>query len=162
MTMKYSALALGALALSAVTAPAFAEDGKVMAGSACDAGAASAAQFLLRITGTLANTSSGGIVVTCPVIKDNEAGRIVRASVRVIDRHPGVDFSCTLATVRSDGTVLQFQTARSTGASPAPQTLSFAGQGAASGGAYNLDCTLPAFIPGTGISTLINYNVVES
>lgn len=83
------------------------------------------------------------------------------ATVRVIDRNSSADFSCTLATVRSNGTVQQFQTVRSTGSSPAPQSLTFSGQSAASGGSYSLECTMPAFIPGTNVSTLVNYTVVE-
>jgi hypothetical protein len=162
MTAKYSLLALGALAASALASPSAAEAGEVMAGAACDAGAASAAPFMLRITGKLSNTSNGGVVVHCPVIKDSGTSRILSATVRVIDRNTSADFACTLATVRSDGTVLQFQTLRSTGSSPAPQSLTFGGQSAASGGAYSLECTMPAFVPGTSVSTLINYTVVEN
>jgi hypothetical protein len=154
-------LALGGLAVSALVSSSAAEAGEVMAGSNCDAGAASSAPFMLRITGTLVNTANGGVVVHCPVIKDSSTSRIQNATVRVIDRNASADFSCTLATVRSDGTTQQFQTVRSSGSSPAPQSLTFAGQGAASGGAYSLECTMPAFVPGTAVSTLINYTVAE-
>lgn len=161
MIAKYSMLALGALAVSVLASPSSAEAGEVMAGAACDAGAPSSAQFMLRITGTLSNTANGAVSVYCPVIKDSGTSRILSATVRVIDRNSSADFSCTLATVRSDGTTQQFQTVRSGGSSPAPQSLTFSGQGAASGGAYSLECIMPAFVPGTNVSTLINYTVVE-
>ena len=161
MIAKYSRLALSALALGALASPSSAEAGEVMAGAACDAGAPGSAPFMLRLTGTLANTANGAVNVYCPVIKDSGTSRILGATVRVIDRNSSADFSCTLATVRSNGTVQQFQTVRSTGSSPAPQSLTFSGQSAASGGSYSLECTMPAFIPGTNVSTLVNYTVVE-
>jgi hypothetical protein len=161
MIAKYFMLALGALAVSELASPSSAEAGEVMAGVACDAGAASSAQFMLRITGKLSNTANSAVNIYCPVIKDSGTSRIQSATVRVIDRNSSADFSCTLATVRSDGTTQQFQTVRSTGSSPAPQNLTFSGQGAASNGSYSLECTMPAFVPGTSVSTLINYTVVE-
>ena len=161
MIAKYSMLALSALAVGVLASPSSAEAGEVMAGAASDAGAASSAQFMLRITGKLSNTANSAVNVYCPVIKDSGTSRILSATVRVIDRNSSANFSCTLATVRSDGTVQQFQTVSSSGSSPAPQNLTFSGQGAASNGSYSLECTMPAFVPGTSVSTLINYTVVE-
>jgi hypothetical protein len=162
MTMKYSALALSALAASAIAAPAFAEDGKAMPGAVCQATFEVVADSLSRSSGTLSSLAAGTVSATCPVAKDIEAGRIVRATIKVIDRNPTQEFACTLMTLRSDGTILQSQTVLSNGSSNLPQTLSFGAQGTANGGAYNLECVIPGRVASLGTSTLLTYNVVEN
>ena len=150
----------GLLGLAALAAPAAAEDGKAMPGSACQASFFGQGQTLLRSGASLSHNGSIAVSVTCPTVKDIEAGRIKRALVKVFDRHPSLPVKCTLATHRSDGTVQQSQTAQTLSLSPGIlQTLTFAGQSTAAGGVYNLACDLP---PGNAaVSTIVLYSIVE-
>lgn len=164
-SMKLTAITtfLSALAFSALTAPAFAEDGKAMPGSACQASFLQAAQTLTGSGAFLLNTGTGTVKVTCPAVKDIEAGRIKRAQVKVVDRNPnaGADVSCTLTSHKMDGTVHQSQLLKSSGSSNNVQTLSYAGQSAAAAGTYSLVCDLPPFVAAFGPSSLVMYNLVE-
>jgi hypothetical protein len=73
----------------------------------------------------------------------------------VVDQS-SADVSCTLRTLRNDGTVVAQSTeVKSSGNSPTPQKLSFAPQAKVTEGYYVLGCTL------FSSTRLIMYNVVE-
>jgi hypothetical protein len=152
-----------ALALSVLAFPALAVDTKLMPDSAYQATFASGLQALFRGNGTILSSGSERVFVTCPVVKD--ASRIKSAEVRVIDRNPGPNpednISCTLATLRNDGSVQQSQTAKSSSSFDVALPLTFGGQGATSTGSYNLQCELPAFVASRGPSAIVMYSVVE-
>jgi hypothetical protein len=151
------------LALSLLAVPVLAEDGKAFSGSACQATFASSPPTLFRNVGRVLNNGTSAISVTCPAMKDIEAGRMKRGEVRVLDQNPitGADVVCTLSSLKSDGSVHQSQTLRSIGSSTAVQLLTFAGHTASAKGSYNLACDIPAFPTGFGPSRIVMYNVVE-
>jgi hypothetical protein len=150
------------LALGFLAAPAWA-DTKVMAGSTCESTFFSGLQFLFRSNGQIVSSSGGNVSVTCPIVKD--ANRITRAEVRIIDRNggsgPDDNVTCTLQTLRIDGTVQQSQTQKSNNRFDTPLPLFFGAQSAAPGGSYLLVCDLPPFAPGSGPSSIASYTIVE-
>jgi hypothetical protein len=161
MHAKYLLATCASLGFLVLAAPAFAEDGKAMPGSACQATFFSGLQPLFRNGAVISSSGSDTVSVTCPVVKDIEAGRIKRAEVMVIDRNPNpnADISCTLTTFKKDGSVHQSQERKSNNSFNVALPLSFGAQTAALQGSYSLTCTLP---PGTGgISSIVMYNVVE-
>ena len=151
------------LVLSLLALPALAEDGKAMPGSACQATTLAGLQSLARSNGTVLNVGDQVVNVICPATKDIESGRLKRTEVKAIDRNPvsGADVNCTVASLRSDGTVHQSQRLASTGSSNNVQTLTFNGHTAAAKGSFNLTCDLPRFEAGFGPSGIVMYNVVE-
>ena len=173
MKISHLVVSCGTAALAMLAAaPAFAEDGKAMPGSACQATFASGVQSLFRGGASILSSGSQAVSITCPVAKDIEAGRIKRAEVMVIDRNPSTDqsikpdISCTLATHKKDGSVQQSVTKKSNSSFPNALPLSFGAQTAAAQGSYSLVCELPPFanVPGNpniGPSAIVMYNVVE-
>jgi hypothetical protein len=151
------------LALSLQAVPALAEDGKAFSGSACSATFDTSPSTLVRSLGRIFNNGTSAMSVTCPTMKDIEAGRMKRGEVRVLDVNPfaGGDVTCTLTSLKSDGTVHQAQTLKSSGSSNTVQLLTFAGHSASAKGSYNLACDLPALASGFGSSGIVMYNVVE-
>jgi hypothetical protein len=149
--------AAATLAAALLASPALAEDGKGYAGSFCQP------NFSGNRDGYSIgfNVQSGqflpgeGMDVSCPIVKDANAGGIKRAFVMVVDQTSG-SVSCTLRTLRTDGTVVaQSPTVFSSGNDPNPQKLSFGPQPKVTDGYYELGCSL---LPST---RLIMYNVVE-
>ena len=144
--------------------PALAADTKTLSGSACQPSFFTAGQSLFRREPMLLSNSNLTEPITCPVVKDVDAGRIKRAQVRVINRNGtiGSSFFCKLSTYRPDGSFVQSQSRRSTLVSTAVQTLNFDAQKAAPGGSYSLICNLPAaFGPNRDLSAIVSYTVVE-
>lgn len=169
MKISHVAISCAIMAITmAAAAPVFAEDGKALTGSACQASFSSGVQSLFRNGASISSSGSQPVSVTCPVTKDIEAGRIKRAEVMVVDRNPGsnADISCTLTTHKKDGSVHQSSTRKSNSSFTATLPLSFGAQTAALQGSYSLICDLPpiASVPGNpnvGPSSIVMYNVVE-
>jgi hypothetical protein len=169
MKISHLMISCGVMAVTMVTAPAFAEDGKAYTGSACQPMSfRPTAPSGLAIGGvTISNFSTSNFEsVTCPVTKDIEAGRIKRAEVMVIDRSPVAnhDISCTLATHKKDGSQLQSVTQKSNSSFQIALPLTFGAQTAAVQGSYSLICSLPPMATVAGSpapSTIVMYNVVE-
>ena len=151
------------IGLLALAAPALAEDGKTMPGSACHASFSSGVASLTRSNGLMLGVGSSGVRISCPVMKDIDAGRIKRAVVNVIDNNPfaGGDVVCNLLTLKPDGTVSQSQELRTSGSSGTMRQLAYGAQAKVAGGNYSLVCDLPALQSPGGPSMIISYNVVE-
>ena len=163
MRLTYIVASCGAMAFVMSAESVLAEDGKAMPGSACQATFFSGLQPLFRIGAVISSSGSDNVSVTCPVVKDIEAGRIKRAEVMVIDRNPnaGADIGCTLTTFKKDGTVHQSQERKSNNSFNVALPLSFGAQTAALQGSYSLVCTLPPMVASSGPSSIVMYNVVE-
>ena len=167
--MKISKLlfSCGVMAVAMAAAPAFAEDGKAMPGSACQPLTFSRTTGLSMGAAIISNFSTSVFEhVACPVTKDIEAGRIKRAEVMVIDRSPvtGHDIECTLATHKKDGSFVQSVTKKTSSSFQTALPLSFGAQAAAAQGSYTLICTLPPMATVAGSpapSSIVMYNVVE-
>ncbi len=161
MFRSKSILAALVPALFTLAHPAFAEDGKTMPGSACQALNDVPARNHFRALGSLINYENSFEFFLCPVVKD--LNKIKRAVVMVKDLNPdaGADSYCSLYTLRSDGTIQSVQVRNSTGSSAAPQALKFGAQGAVANGYYALQCSLPAYHPTFRESAIVSYTLVE-
>lgn len=167
MKISHLLASFGVMTVTMVTAPAFAEDGKAMPGSACQPLTFSRTTGLSMGAAIISNFSTSNFEhVACPVTKDIEAGRIKRAEVMVIDRSPvpNHDISCTLATHKKDGSFVQSVTKKSNSSFQVPLALTFGAQSAAVQGSYTLICSLPPMATVAGQpapSSIVMYNVVE-
>lgn len=162
MSMSRSMPALAALALSALASPAPAEDGKTMPGSACHARDDAQLRALSRGVGYIFNLgSTPEFDISCPVAKDLNKIRRALVMLRDVNPAPGADISCTLYTLRGDGTAQAQQQLRTEGSFMGAQPLTFGAQAAAVNGRYDLTCDLPPYHPTFGVSAIYNYTVVE-
>jgi hypothetical protein len=160
--------ACATIAFAALAAPASAEDGKAMPGSACQPMSfrPTAPSGLATGGAGISNVSTSFDNLVCPVTKDIEAGRIKRAEVMVIDRSPvaGHDIECTLSTFKKDGSLQQQEKRKSNSSFQTALPLTFGAQTAAPQGSYSLICSLPPMATVAGSpapSTIVMYNVVE-
>jgi hypothetical protein len=153
--------ASAALVLGVAASPAMADDGKVIPGSACQASFFQGLQPLFRSNGEILSAGSDKVQVHCPVVKD--LAKIKRAEIMLIDRNPAADadISCTLFTLRKDGTTQQSQTQKSNSSFTVALPINFGAQSTAAGGSYSLVCELPPFNATFGPSAIVGYTVVE-
>lgn len=149
------------LLLFALAAPAWAEDGKTLASSACRA-VFSGENAIATIQGRIFNISNTNFhSIICPVVKD--LSRIKRAEVRVFDRNSEQfgDITCDLLTMRSNGTIQQRLTERSSDSSNFEQALSFGAMSAAANGSCYLECRLPPRSASFDTSSIVQYTIAE-
>jgi hypothetical protein len=168
MKISHLVFSCGVIVATLAAAPAFAEDGKAMPGSACQPMSfRPTAPSGLAIGGAgISNFGTSFESLVCPVTKDLEVGRIKRAEVMLIDRSPvaGHDIECTLSTHKKDGSLQQQEKRKSTSSFQNALALTFGAQTAAVQGSYSLICSLPpmATVAGSSApSTIVMYNVVE-
>jgi hypothetical protein len=158
MKTKRLMIASSALVLAGFSLPALAVDTKGYPGSYCEASAPSGRNGFSLGGGGIFNLSAGTLFVSCPVVKDTSG--IQNAQVQVLDKSSITDVSCSLRTMRNDGSQVATQTAKTTGFSSTALQLSFGTQSSVTGGFYTLDCELPA-LTASGPSGIFMYNIVE-
>jgi len=110
------------------------------------------------------NSSTGAITAQCP-IPDQWSGRIGAAEVRVVDRHPTANITCTIYVLRNDVPHGNgwWQTRSSTGSANVSQALVFPAIGTKGQKShyFNMQCSVPARSSGIA-SALKSYWVFEN
>jgi hypothetical protein len=167
--MKKHLRTIGAAALFAVTlcSPnAFAADAKNYPGSSCQPLSHSNSGIIFHSGGAF-NSSSVPVLIECPIIKDDIAGRINKGVVGVIDVNANAEVSCFITSRTLDATLLIKRisgvTVRSDAEPGGEAKRLFFGvvKNPSSSGYYSMTCNLPPTDAQSGRQSGIVYYQVE-
>jgi len=138
------ALVISCIAYFTLISPSYSADSKIHPGSMCKAYFGSDESSLRKGLGSVKNTTTSAVWVTCPIVRDNTTNTngLSQAYIRIGRSSTATaDFWCTLDSRNTVGTQSFFATNSYSGTSTT--SMSFNLSGSTNRGHYEILCRLP-------------------
>lgn len=137
-------------------------DGKTLPGTTCQPRNGSQ-PFVNTVGGAVFNQSAAPQTFVCPIVRDRMSADndgIDDFRMKVYDRHPNQNVSCTLRSMRDNGSIRASSTRTTSNFAAGVKTLNFPALARSANGYYNVYCSLPR-THSNGSSGILMYKVDE-